>query len=305
MPHTRASAYTPRHPAATERPLEDLGPFSITNSHTHGFVAKSNGRHYRVAVATPGKKIPGQPRPVLYVTDGDMNFGSAVEATRMLAFGGEIPPVIVVGLGYAGATPLSVMTMRNFELTHTLDADYIERTAKSPAPVTAEGLAGAPGFLEFIRDELAPQIDEVYGGDPGDRALFGYSLGGLFTLWALLQEDSGFQRFIAGSPSLWWDRRGLFEEEARRAAGAKDLAVRVFVSAGEREEFPGGPLPAFAGMVSNAVAFATTLASRGYEGMEVDLHLIPNVGHQMPPMLVQGLTSVYRGHPGIVRPPVP
>ena len=28
--------------------MEDLGPFSFTNSHTHDFVAKSNGRRYQL-----------------------------------------------------------------------------------------------------------------------------------------------------------------------------------------------------------------------------------------------------------------
>jgi predicted alpha/beta superfamily hydrolase len=283
--------------------LEDLGPYTIPNSHTHDFVAKSNGRRYRVSVATPGKKIPGQPRPVLYATDANMGFGQMAEVTRMLAFSGEIPPVIVVGLGYPDITTAEGMVLRNYELTHSVDAAYLERSATQGFPVAPEGLAGAAGFLEFIRDEVAPQIDDVYGGDPNDRALYGYSLGGLYTLWTLLQERSGFQRFVAGSPSLWWGGRDLFRLEAKRAEEPKQLNARVFVSAGELEETPGGPVPAFARMVSNAVEFASTIAARGYEGLEVEFQMIPRVGHQAPPMVVQGLTSVYRGHPGIVRPP--
>jgi len=282
--------------------MEDLGPFTLPNSHTHDFIAKSNSRRYRAWVATPAKRVPGQLRPVLYVTDGNMSFGQVVECTRMLAFSGEIPPVIVVGIGYPDITAAEGMVLRNYELTPSVDHEYIDRTVAQGAPVGPEGLAGAPGFHAFLRDELAPAVEEFYGGDPADRALFGFSLGGLFTLFALLQEPPAFRRFIAGSPSLWWDRRMLFEAEKGRAEGPKDLPARVFISAGEGEQLPGGPLPHWAGMVSNAVEFAGTLASRGYEGLEVDLQVIPRVGHQAPPMLVQGLTSVYRGHPGIVRP---
>jgi uncharacterized protein len=283
--------------------MEDLGPFSFTNSHTHDFVAKSSGRRYRVAVATPGKVIPGQPRPVVYATDGDMGFGQMVEATRMLAFSGEIPPVLVVGIGYTGASARDVMVLRNYELTHSVDNAYIERTAQAGAPVSPDGLAGAHGFLEFLRDELAPQVEAHYGGDPADRTLYGYSLGGLFTLWAMLQGHSGFRRFVAGSPSLWWDERRLFKDEAERAERSNILDARVFISAGEQEEFPGGRLPSWARMVGNALEFATTLAGRNYEGLELEFQVIPRVGHQAPPMLVQGLTSVFRGHPGIVPPP--
>ena len=56
------------------------------------------------------------------------------------------------------------------------------------------------------------------------------------------------------------------------------------------------------GMVSNALQFAALIGSRKYEGFEIDYQLIPRVGHYQPPMLVQGLSSVYRGHAGIVRP---
>jgi len=285
--------------------MDDHGPFAVPNSHSHDFVAKSNGQAYRVWVSTPGKKVPGHPRPVLYVTDANMSFGTMTEATRMLAFSGEIPPVIVVGVGYPGVSPGEAMGRRNYELTHSVDDSYIERTAEHGPPVSREGLAGAEGFRDFIVQELAPQVEDLYGGDPGDRALFGYSLGGLFTLWALLQEQPGFQRFIAGSPSLWWNGRDLFEAEARRATGSKSLPARVFISAGEDEEGPGGSVPASFRMVSNALEFAGRLGGRGYEGLEVDFQHIPRVGHQSPPMLVQGLNSVYRGHPGVVRPPGP
>jgi predicted alpha/beta superfamily hydrolase len=80
------------------------------------------------------------------------------------------------------------------------------------------GLGGAEGFLQFITDELAPAIEDLYGGDPDDRALLGFSLGGLFTAYALLQEGL-LKRFIIGSPSLWWDNRMMFELEERRAEG--------------------------------------------------------------------------------------
>ena len=280
--------------------MEDLGRFMLPNSHTYDFVARSNGQPYRVWVSTPAKAEPGKPRPVLYVLDGNFSFASMTETTRMLAFGGEIPPVIVVGVGYPVES--DAMIRRNYELTPSIDRDYLERAAKMNQPLDLRGLGGASGFLEFITGEVAPFVEETYGADPDDRGLSGFSLGGLFTLWVLLQQPPVFHRYIAGSPSLWWDRRMLFDAEKGRAEGPKSLAARLFVSAGEAEQTPGGPLPSWAGMVSNAVEFAGTIAGRGYEGLEVELQVIPRVGHQAPPMLVQGLTSVYRGHPGIIKP---
>jgi predicted alpha/beta superfamily hydrolase len=283
--------------------MEDLGPFSLANTHTHDFTAASNGQQYRAWVATPAKPVPGQLRPVLYTLDANWTYGMVVETARFLAFGGLIPPVIVVGIGYPGRSgDRDSMILRNYELTPSSDAAYLERAANHGQPTGPNGLGGADGFLSFIADELAPAVEGLYGADPADRALFGYSLGGLFAVYALLQERPTFARYIVGSPSLWWDDRMLFDVEERRAERSKSLPARVFVSAGEQEEVPGGDPPPWAQMVSNALQFSSRLASRKYEGLELDYQLIPQVGHQQTPMLVQGLRSIYRGHPGIVRP---
>jgi hypothetical protein len=222
----------------------------------------------------------------------------------MCSFSGEIPPVIVVGVGYPVRMP-QPMVLRNHELTPSADNAYVERAAKQGLPADPRGVGGADGFLRFITGELAPMIEDEYGGDPDDRALSGFSLGGLFAAYALLQPTPAFNRFILGSPSLWWDNRMLFEMEERRADGPKALPARVFVSAGEEEEMPGGMLPSSSRMVSNALQFAVLLKSRGCEGLEIEHRTIHHAGHQQPPMLVQGLRSIYRGHTQIQRPPAP
>lgn len=274
--------------------MDDLGPFSIPNTHSHDFVAKSNGQPYRVWVATPAKRVPGVLRPALYVTDANGQFGMVTEASRFLAFGAEIPPVIVVGVGYGGDSGFrDQMRLRNYELTPNSDEDYLKRAAEQGQPLDERGLGGAPGFLEFITLELAPFIETHYDADPADRGYFGYSLGGLFGAYALLREPPAFQRFILGSPSLWWNRAETLESEATRAEGSPQLPARVYISAGELEEAPGGPIPPWARMVSNALQFSNALASRGYEGLSLDFDIIRGVGHQAPPMLIQGLKSVY------------
>jgi predicted alpha/beta superfamily hydrolase len=281
--------------------VEDLGPFTLENTHTHDFVAASNGQRYRAWVATPARKVEGQRRPVLYAVDGNWSFGSVTETVRMCTFSGEIPPVIVVGIGYPVPMP-QPMRLRDYELTPSTNRAARERAAKLGTPPGPNGHGGAEGFLQFITRELAPAIEEEYGGDPADRTLCGYSLGGLFTAYALLQEPLSFRRFIAGSPSLWWDERHLFGVEERRAQGPKSMPARVFVSAGEEEEMVGGTLPPWAKMLTNALEFSTRLASRGYDGLELEYQTILRAGHQQPPMLVHGLRSVFRGHPGIARP---
>ncbi|MGE0597890.1 MAG: alpha/beta hydrolase [Dehalococcoidia bacterium] len=274
--------------------MEDLGPFAIPNTHSHDLVAASNGQPYRVWVATPAKREPGKVRPVLYMTDANSDFGTVTEASRLLAFAGQIPPVIVVGIGYGGPKGFrDQMTFRNFELTPTVDEKYIERVDSEGHSVGPNGLGGSAGFLQFIEQELAPMIEETYGGDPADRGLFGFSLGGLFTTWAMLQPNTSFKRFVAGSPSLWWHNRMMFGLEEERAAGPKELRARLFISAGEDEEGPARPDTAQFRMVSNAIELASALSRRKYEGLSIDLQIIRGAGHEQAPMIVQGLRSVY------------
>jgi hypothetical protein len=215
----------------------------------------------------------------------------------MCAFSGEIPPVIVVGVGYASPMP-APMFLRDYELTPSTDNGALERAAQWNEEAGARGHGGAEGFLSFITEELAPAVEEIYGGDPEDRALSGFSLGGLFSAYALLQEKLAFQRFVIGSPSLWWDKGKLFEMEECRAGGSKSMPAHLFISAGEEEEVPGGALPPWSKMVSNALEFAMRLSSRGYAGLTIEHQTISRAGHQQPPMLVHGLRSIYRDHPG-------
>jgi hypothetical protein len=48
-------------------------------------------------------------------------------------------------------------------------------------------------------------------------------------------------------------------------------------------------------MVSNAVEFASTLDTRGYQGLELWLKVFEGAGHEQATMLVRGLKAVYSG----------
>jgi len=83
--------------------------------------------------------------------------------------------------------------------------------------------AGAPDTLSRIEEELIPALG-------GDRRVYlgGYSLAGLFSLWAAYRT-ARFSGVAAVSPSVWfpgWDR---FIRENRC------LCPRVYLSLGDRE----------------------------------------------------------------------
>ena len=54
--------------------------------------------------------------------------------------------------------------------------------------------------LDYVLTALVPELQKLYG--PLPMILGGYSLGGLFALWASMQTD-GFRAVAAASPSVW------------------------------------------------------------------------------------------------------
>ena len=90
------------------------------------------------------------------------------------------------------------------------------------------GVCGeAEETLAYIEDVLLPWIKRAYGGMP--CVLAGYSLGGLFALWAAYRTES-FDGICAVSPSLWvrgWDAY---------AEGRVACADAVYLSLGDKEE---------------------------------------------------------------------
>ena len=61
----------------------------------------------------------------------------------------------------------------------------------------------AAATLQQLITETIPQTEAQYGLHPAQRALAGYSLGGLFTTWAFLQNDT-FAAMASLSGSLWF-----------------------------------------------------------------------------------------------------
>ena len=90
---------------------------------------------------------------------------------------------------------------------------------------------GAYGYAEetlaYIEDVLLPWMRRAYGDMP--CVLGGYSLGGLFALWAAYRTEN-FDGICAVSPSLWvrgWDAY---------AEGRVACADAVYLSLGDKEE---------------------------------------------------------------------
>ena len=90
--------------------------------------------------------------------------------------------------------------------------------------------SGAKETLAYVTASLLPEIEKSCPAE-GDRRYFlgGYSLAGLFALWAAYQTEL-FQGIAAVSPSVWFPQWIQFAGEHRVRS------PRVYLSLGDREE---------------------------------------------------------------------
>lgn len=95
-----------------------------------------------------------------------------------------------------------------------------------------EGFAGGgSAFLSVLTGRILPLVEAQLDVVPASRAIAGYSLAGLFSLWAAFQTDV-FDRVASISGSLWFDG---FLNYMKSAAPPKELR-QAYLSLGNREK---------------------------------------------------------------------
>lgn len=229
--------------------------------------------------------VRGRKPVAIYVLDGDSSFGMVADLTRMMQWGGDVPPCLVVGITYPPQYlehPIAdQVEPRDFDLTPTPNGG-------NPAFAKAENAGGGGrAFLAFIEGKLMPHINQQYGTDPDVSVLVGHSLGGLFTIGASTQSSGGLRHYLALSPSLWWDDRFELKRFESSLKNGFHHSGRLAVFVGEREEHISG---AFASMVGNVVALRGVLENYPAAFEKTTVQILPDEDHHT----LHG-TSISRG----------
>ena len=162
------------------------------------------GEDRAVLVAPPPGYAEGGDRyPVVVTTDGDAHLVHLRGTASFLARNGLMPEVIVVGIPN---------TDRTRDLTPTRAP--LPRRDGTGEPADFPTAGGGERFLDFVQDELLPEIDARYRTLPY-RVLAGHSFGGLLAAHAFFTRPGLCGAAIAASPTLRWD-----DELVRREAAA-------------------------------------------------------------------------------------
>ena len=233
--------------------------------------------------------------PVVYVTDAGSNFSGLMSSLPLMQLVNDLPHFILIGIDYKSKKSNDSMSLRNRDLTPTNDSIWMSGQKEmykifGDLPEAEPG--GAKEFLEFIDHKVKPVINDKYHVNSSDQTYCGFSLGGLFGLFTLFTSPSSFNRYVIGSPSIWWDNKHILQVEEEYSKNNKELPAKIFMSAGDLEEE--GDSDAFR-MVTNVKSLSKTLKKRNYEGLTMKTVILEDETHcsAVAATLNRGLRSVF------------
>lgn len=196
--------------------------------------------------------------PVVFLMDSQWKLMPFMYTYGVLAYEKMVPQCIIVGISAntdKGPWANNVDQFRSALYTPT----------KYQPHATNSAGGGADKLLDFFQQTLIPYLDKNYNTLP-DRTLIGSSLGGLFGLYALLQHETLFQRYVLSSPSIFWGDDYIKQHEEHYFKHHKTLNAQVFIGVGEEE------------LTQSVTHFSDQLLKRQYKKLDFLFHRSP-LGH--------------------------
>jgi predicted alpha/beta superfamily hydrolase len=220
---------------------DSLGPFYLTNIDTWSIHSATIGEKYTLYVLrTAAYDTSNIQLPVLYMTDGDWNMTVAMNCFSMLRQDYNTREPLIVGIGYG--------------------------KGKNQRFRDLNPESGGPAFLTFIEKEVMPFIDKKYRTNK-EKAIYGYSMGGMFTTYILFNRPDLFDMVFIGAPGN--NGSQLMPAAKQYFKDHRDLKSKVFIGVGSYEKE----------VVRNIDSFANYLLSRKCPGLTIRKDFTPDAGH--------------------------
>ncbi len=250
--------------------------FKLLNTETRIISSAATGEEYQIGIWLPfSYAASDRTYPVLYLTDGEYTFGMATGLIPTLVGSGEIPEILVAGIAYN-----RISSFQEF-------GKLRERDMLPPGFVHAPPDSRTPQFIDFLRQELFPLIETEYRGSPADRALYGFSVGGFFSLYMLMTHPGLFRRYIAASGTWPGADAYLLECEQKYADQPQHPPASLYYAVGGAEDE----------QQSGFTTLVERLQSRGYPGFKLHAQVLAGEKHSsgvISQAFVYGLREVYR-----------
>lgn len=234
-------------------------------------------RDFEIYIKLPYSYYTGKSvYPVVYFTDGNRSFPLVENTSFILEFPqARVKETIVIGIGYPSNDLSDCARLRTYDLTPTVVHAVENSTKKMLIRYTGNNniivkSGGASEFVKFIADELIPFIEANYRIDTNERTLAGYSFGGLFSLYFMFHHPGIFSRYFAGSPSIDYDQRAIFNYEKEYALVHGELKGRLFMTMGGLEG---------ESAIRDMTDLKDSLMSRHYPELEIETHIFEGETH--------------------------
>ena len=175
---------------------------------------------HKILFRASGKEItiyssPSSGRPIIYMN----TFEGEGERVYQLLRDAECPDFTLV-------------TISGLDWHHDMTPWEMPPLSEGAPPCTG----GANEYLRLLMEEIVPKAEEALLGPVSWRGLAGYSLAGLFAIYAAWQT-SLFSRIASMSGSLWFPGFG----EYISAHGTAGDITHIYLSLGDRECRTGNP----------------------------------------------------------------
>lgn len=159
--------------------------------------------------------------PLILLLDANAYIEPVVAQLKFATFIGQIPPAVVIGIGYSDFQKLNSYRDRDYTFPKMNDPDW-------------ERSGGAMQFSRFIDNELVPVLKKRYRIDWTRSVISGHSLGGYFTLFYATHRPAGAIRHaVCASPSLEYASGYIFKQISD-SLDVKEPS-RIYVSMGSLE----------------------------------------------------------------------
>lgn len=235
----------------------NTAPYVFNNTSVHTIKASASDLTHQLIVTLPDtySKEKNKKYPVIYYLDAYWDFPLLYATYGNLRYDRAIPEVIMVGLSIKG------------DGQNAYRQEYFSIVA-DPKKKYATGQAAK--LFQHLSQDIIPYVDTHWRtlNNPAGRILAGQSMGGLFTLYGLLQKTPPFARFIAVNPAVAGSEAELARLQS--AHSEKSLTGRLFISHGSEEYGP------FREPIRQ---FKQQLTNTNYSGLQLKTATLDGMGH--------------------------
>ncbi len=169
----------------------------------------------KIKICLPAEYKPGSNAKydVVYIIDGETHFDDFLFIYKFAKYEKFLPPLILIALPN---TYTNGVNMR--------DRDFL------PEKTTGNIMAGgANDFIAFLKNELIPYVNKKLPTS-GENSLFGHSLGGVFTMYALIKEPGLFANYYCSDPAFPWNNRRIITMTAETFKNTAELNKTLWIN---------------------------------------------------------------------------